>query len=172
MIKFTHKVVLRNSAWGQVQADFKAQGAYVKAGVFGGSRRMGGNKRAGSGSLTNAQAALLAEYGTSRAPARPWISPVFIRNRKKYAARIAAAVKRARKNKKGIMTEVRRELAKVGVVMVTDIRNYVLKTPLPGVLPPNAPSTIARKGSNRTLVDTHQMVDSVSYKIVSKKAPR
>lgn len=56
-------------------------------------------------------------------------------------------------------------LNRIGVVAVAGVQNYMdeLKSP------PNAPSTIAKKGSNNPLIDTGELKQSVTYAITSKK---
>lgn len=168
-MKLTFKVVTRRSKMAQLEASFaSARAAYVKAGVLGTSHKGKGKARAGA--LTNAQLASINEYGLGNAPPRPWIGPPFRMNRKKYMTRLVKAYKKALKdNQPG---QVIQELERLGFLMAADIKNYVTQSPLPGVPPPNAPETIARKGSSRTLVDSSQMVNSVTHQVIHKKAPR
>lgn len=169
-MKLTYKVVKRYSKWAALQSDFAAvRAAFVKAGVLGTAHKGKGGKRANT-NLTNAQLAAINEYGLSNSPARPWIGPSFRLNRKKYMERLVKAYQQALKV--GRPSLVMLELERLGFLMSADIKNYVTQSPLPGIPPPNAPSTIARKGSSRTLVDSGQMVNSVTHKVISKKAPR
>ena len=43
------------------------------------------------------------------------------------------------------------------------IENAIVKKMLSGVPPPNAPSTIAKKGSSKTLIDTGEMLGHVTH---------
>ena len=45
------------------------------------------------------------------------------------------------------------------------VKSLIVEAIDAGVPPPNAPSTIDRKGSNRPLVDTGEMRDNVEYRI-------
>ncbi len=149
----------------QLKREFmKIRKAYVKAGVLGspehGAKHAKG--RAPARSITNAQLAAIAEYGLSNAPARPWIGPPFRHKRNEYLAKLRKAYKEALEAGKPSM--VTHELELIGQEMAADIKNYV--TLGAGVPPPNAPSTIARKGSSRPLVDTGEMVGSISYLVV------
>lgn len=164
MLKFTHKVVTRFSKWRELEASFKAvRASYVKAGVLGSTAHKGTH-------LTNAQLASVHEYGLGNSPARPWIGPPFRLNRKKYMERLVKAYRKALKDQQPV--QVLHELERLGFLMAADIKNYVTQSALPGIPPPNAAVTIARKGSSRTLVDSSQMVNSVTHKVIFKKAPR
>lgn len=93
------------------------------------------------------------EFGSDdgRVPSRPWLRTAFDRNRAKWkrgAARVPAAMTAGRSG------EV--ELRELGVVMAGDCR----ETLLDGPWAPNAPATIAAKGSDQPLVDTGRLVQS------------
>lgn len=144
-----------------VEAQLKTlSGHYVRAGVIDNKPRPGST-------LTDAQLASVHEFGLGVSPARPWVGPPIRKNRKKYNDRLSRAVREARKAKR--VEPVLAALNKIGSSMVTDIQDGVLKSPLPGIPPPNAPSTLASKKGTRTLVDTHQMVNSVKYKVYRKR---
>lgn len=59
----------------------------------------------------------------------------------------------------------RAALETIGGYVVTHIQAYMvdLKTP------PNAPSTIARKGSSNPLIDTGQLKDAITWRVVGAK---
>lgn len=161
MLRLTYKVVKKKSDWRMVEAQLKTlSGHYVRAGVIE-------NKPHSNTTLSMPQLASTKEFGTKTEPARPWIGPPIRRNRKKYNDRLSRAVRAARKAKK--VEPVLTALRAIGGSMVKDIRAGVLESPLPGIPPPNAPSTLASKKGTRTLVDTHQMVDSVSFKVYRKR---
>lgn len=168
-MKLTFKVVKRASKMNQLAKSFAAvRASYVKAGVLGTSHKSKGKQR--TDGLTNAQLASIHEYGLGDVPARPWIGPPFRANRQKYMARLVKAYKKALKD--GEPAQVIKELERLGFLMAADIKNYVTQSPLPGVPPPNAPATIARKGSSRTLVDSSQMVNSVTHQVIDRRAAR
>lgn len=147
-------------SWAKLRHEFaRVRKSHVKAGVLG-------SGTARKGQLTNAQLASINEYGLGNAPPRPWIGPPFITNRQRYFQFLVASYKKALKD--GKPGDVEKALALIGQMMVADIKNYV--TQGPGVPPPNSPRTIARKGSSRTLVDTSQMVNSVTYQVVPGRA--
>lgn len=167
-MKLTYKVV-RRSVQGALDSQKLAQefaavrASYVKAGVLASEHKS--QKRPDGSNLTNAELASINEFGLGNAPPRPFIGPPFRLNRKKYMKRLITAYKAALKA--GRPSKVTTELGRLGLMMEADIKNYV--TQGPGVPPPNAPSTIARKGSSRTLVDSSEMINSVTSKVVSGK---
>ena len=59
----------------------------------------------------------------------------------------------------------RTALETIGGYVVTHVQAYMvdLKTP------PNAPSTIARKGSSNPLIDTGQLKDAITWRVVGAK---
>ncbi len=59
----------------------------------------------------------------------------------------------------------RAALETIGGYVVTHVQAYMvdLKTP------PNAPSTIARKGSSNPLIDTGQLKDAITWRVVGAK---
>lgn len=171
-VKTVKRAGEKGLSWAKLQRELaKMRKAYVKAGVLGsksrvakggkGAKPAGGAKPAAPG-ITNAALASIHEYGLGSVPARPWIGPPFRAHRKDYLARLVKAYKAAVKT--GNASLVERELGRLGLLMVADIKNYV--TQGPGVPPPNAPSTIAAKGSSRPLVDTAGMVNSVTHQVV------
>ena len=53
------------------------------------------------------------------------------------------------------------ELHKLGLMAVADVKlSIASNTP-----PPNAPATVQRKGSSRTLIDTGDMLGAVTYEL-------
>jgi hypothetical protein len=129
--------------------------SYVKAGVLG-------KKSSRAGVMTNAQLASIHEYGLGKVPPRPFIQPPFVLHKADYLDLLRKGYAQAMRTNNP--DAFRRVLALIGQKMAADIRNYV--TQGPGVMPPNSPRTIARKGSSRPLVDTGQMIRAVEYEVV------
>jgi hypothetical protein len=103
-----------------------------------------------------------AELGTTKAheikiPARPWLNPGVNSGNLEY---IAIIEKAAAKGEPLDMT-----LNKIGVTAVGLVQKYMteLRTP------PNAASTIKKKGSSNPLIDSGALRQSVTYKITSTK---
>jgi hypothetical protein len=90
-------------------------------------------------------------------PARPWLLPGVRSGNAEYIKIIA------RELENGGTPET--ALNKVGVKAVAFVQKYM--TDLRD--PPNAPSTIAKKGSSNPLIDSGAMRQSVTYKLTSDK---
>lgn len=90
-------------------------------------------------------------------PARPWLNPGVASGNAEYLTIIEKTLSDG-----GTMTQA---LNKVGVVAVGKVQKYMtdLRTP------PNAPSTIKKKGSSNPLIDSGALRQSVTYKIISGK---
>lgn len=155
-MKLTHTVTRVDKGLGAIEKQFKLlrmKNAYVKAGVMG-----GGGTRDG---LTNAQLAAIHEWGLGNVSARPWIRPPFLKNRDQYLELLKTAYQKAVRTNR--VSEFERVLELIGLKMAADIKNYVTQG---SNLKPLAESTIKRKGSSRPLVDTAQLVNSVTHKVV------
>ena len=103
-----------------------------------------------------------AELGTTgphtiSIPARPWLNPGVATGNLEYLSIIEKA---AAKGEPLDMT-----LNKIGVTAVGLVQKYMtdLRTP------PNAASTIKKKGSSNPLIDSGALRQSVSYKITTSK---
>ena len=88
-------------------------------------------------------------------PARPWLNPGVMSGNAEYLSIIEKTLA-----KDGTMEQA---LNKVGVVAVGKVQKYMtdLRTP------PNAASTIKKKGSSNPLIDSGALRQSVTYKIES-----
>ena len=108
-----------------------------------------------SDDITNAQVGAINEFGTEHIPARPWLNPGVASGNAEYLSIIEKTLA-----DDGTMTQA---LNKVGVVAVGKVQKYMtdLRTP------PNAASTIKKKGSSNPLIDSGALRQSVTYKIES-----
>ena len=84
-------------------------------------------------------------------PARPWLAPGVESGTREYIGIIESGVKDGKSPDMILET--------IGVIAVGKVQQYMtdLKTP------PNAPSTIAKKGSSNPLIDSGAMRQSVTY---------
>lgn len=140
----------------------------VKVGVFAGntSVREATKKTGASAStagLSTVQVAIINEFredvgpggtGPARAPLRGTADA----KREDWFKLLENALAKVIRGK----TTLRIALELVGLRASADVRNRILSGK---IRPPNAPSTIARKGSSLPLVDTAQMVNSYSYQV-------
>ena len=104
--------------------------------------------------LTVAEIGAKNHFGFDNSPARPWLDVGVESGQKKYERAVKQTVKQG-----GSLDDA---LELVGVFAQSSTQLYVrnLKTP------PNAPDTIARKGSSNPLIDTGQMVQSITSVVV------
>lgn len=113
------------------------------------------------GDLTNAQLGAILHFGTddARIPPRPWLDVGVQSGNQDYIDAIKAGVESDQ--------SLNDTLNVVGVIAEAKVKQFMvdLRTP------PNAPSTIARKGSSNPLVDTGSLVGSVTYKIQDGTLP-
>jgi hypothetical protein len=105
--------------------------------------------RSNKGGQTVAQVARINEYGKGKTPSRPFLRTALAKNRQ----RINNAVL------KFYLGQVSADA--IGVML----KNMVVDSIMNGNWKPNAPSTIALKGSDRPLVDRAIMKNSIAYEI-------
>lgn len=122
----------------------KAEGLSVKVGVLGGGQI--------------AEIALIHELGAPRAgiPERSFIRSTFEAKSRQLGK---MAEQMARKAIEGQGVEVSLNL--MGMYLATEIKKTITNR----IAPVNADSTIARKGSDVPLVDTGQLINSVTYTV-------
>jgi hypothetical protein len=106
-------------------------------------------------SITLAQLGLIQEYGTPRIPPRPFLGPAIENNREQLSALQRLLLQQILR---GEMTP-KLALAKLGALAQGLVQQQIRAT----LTPPNAPSTIKRKGSSHPLIDTGQMVQNVAW---------
>jgi hypothetical protein len=104
-----------------------------------------------------AQVAFWNEFGTTHAPPRPFFRTTIQRKSKDWGDRVSKAV---------VATNYDGEAALrlVGQSMRDDIENSIAQWSSP----PNAPSTIAKKGFDKPLVDKGIMQRAVDFEVVTK----
>lgn len=107
--------------------------------------------------LSVAQVAFWNEYGTIRAPARPAFRTTIAKQSKTWGDKLGKAVKYY--NYDG-----QKALAALGQSMRDDLEAEIAQWSSP----PNAPSTIARKGFNKPLVHTGVMQRAPDYEVKPK----
>lgn len=108
---------------------------------------------AATGELTMATLGAIQEFGTETIPARPWLVPGVESATQEILDTIQEGIEEGR--------DPAQTLNRVGLVAAGEVQMYIteLRTP------PNAPSTIAAKGSDNPLIDTGAMRASVTYQI-------
>lgn len=108
--------------------------------------------------LSLIQNALIQEFGTSTIPPRPFLRNTIKRNEQKWVKYIKEMFD---PNMDGNMP-LKVIALNIALKMQRDIQASILSnTP-----PPNKPSTIRRKGSSRTLIDTGLLLNSVQSEVI------
>ncbi len=128
--------------------------AHVKAGFIGSQPHEGT-------SLTVAQLGSIHEYGLGNVPARPFMGPAFLKNRERYFEILVTAYQEALRTNRP--ENFMRVLKLLGLKMSADIKAFIVSGE---GMAPLAPSTIKRKGSTKPLIDTAQMLNSISFEVV------
>ena len=111
-----------------------------------------------SGEFSMATLGALQHFGNDKIPARPWLDVGVEQGNKEYLDVI----------EEGIADGLSQDqiLEQVGAIAAGYAQQYITDLDTP----PNAPSTVKKKGSNNPLIDTGAMRASVTY-IVTNKAP-
>jgi len=133
----------------------RAKGGAVHVGFFSGKK----SARTG-GKADNPTIAAIHEFGTREIPARPFIRPGLESN----AADSRQLLNKLSKDFYDGKKTAKKVLNILGASAATAIKNFV--TQGPSIPPPLKPATIARKGSSRALVDTGQLVNSITWHVV------
>jgi hypothetical protein len=103
------------------------------------------------------EVAVWNHFGTSTIPERPFISgPIEQGKHEIRALQVRLA--------KGIY-ELKITKYKALEFIGTDLKSRIQKAIVAGVPPPNAPGTIAQKGSSGTLRDTGQLLQAINFEI-------
>jgi len=114
------------------------------------------DRSTGSG-INNATLGLIHEYGLGRVPERSFIRSTVENNLKEYKKLLSGAVKDITVN--GIKPG--KALGLVGLKVQGDIKDKIQSS----IPPANAEATIKAKGSSVTLIDTGQLIGSISYRV-------
>lgn len=119
------------------------------------------NQRRGGDAINNAALGYIAEHGSParNIPARPWLGPPVNRMRDEAVAMLQKA---ATLRFDGKAAEADQVLHALGLTAQNKVKDNIVSGGDPAFAP-NAPATVAAKGSDRPLVDTAQMLNSVSY---------
>ena len=120
---------------------------------------------------TNVEVAIANEFGTSSIPERSFLRSAFAANERKYIESLGNLMRANIIN--GFSVE--QGLQQIGLEVTKDVKNGI--TQGEQIPPPNAPATLAAKlektregseGSPRTLVDTGQLVNSITHAVIKR----
>lgn len=124
------------------------------------SKAIGGHLHKKKGGLNMAQIAAENEFGTRKTPARSFMRTAFDENITSLSTILQKEYARIIDGK----STVKYSLNLIGNIM----RDLIKKKIREITLPPNAPLTIALKGSSKPLIDFGQMINAVQHKVVLK----
>lgn len=148
-------------AFQKVVEELKRGGSYdLKVGVMGKSKYPDGT--------SVVDVAIFNEFGTKDAegavhtPERSFMRSTFNEQSEKMVAFAGKLMQRVILGRMDINTA----LNALGLALSTAIKK---KITVDGVPPPNKQSTIDRKGSSRTLVDTARMLGAITWAVVKRK---
>lgn len=110
--------------------------------------------------VTVLDAAIWNEFGTEQIPERSFVRSAFDKNRVKYEKTTKKLLIRIYQSK----VSVERALDILGLMIENDIKSMIRN----GNFKPLSDVTIAKKGSDKPLVDTGQMINSVRFKRIMK----
>ena len=147
-----------------------AKGRHVVAGIRGekGAQRhppADGEDGAGS-DLSIVEIAAVNEFGTDdgHIPSRPAFRATFDKNRSKYERAIKIGVGHILDGNSTLDVE----FGRLGLRMASDIQSAISE----GIAPENAPSTIARKGSEKPLIASGRTRQSIDSEVRAKRSGR
>jgi hypothetical protein len=103
--------------------------------------------------------AVINEFGTAKIPERSFLRKAVYSNAQKYYNMFRQAALVVLRGK-----DETKELQKIGMVASQDVKLQIDAT----LNPPNAPYTIARKGSSHPLIDTGHLRQQITYKLRSR----
>jgi len=162
---FDFKVVDRDLGFKALERRLGGKPLHGKAGVIGAKGAAEHEAEHGAAAndepLTNAELALVHEFGTDKVPERSFIRAAFDANHERYFANMKKLVGAVIDKK----LTLRRAIGLVSSQMASDMRGLIRSGA--GIPPPNAPATVERKGSSRPLVDSGQLLGSISHAVVT-----
>lgn len=156
-----------DKGWEALMSAVRAQAAdniSVKVGVIGGSRT--------GDDLTNAEIAMVHEYGSPAAgiPERSFLRASIDLNREKYRAYMHRTVGKLLDkwvlSRKSGPVDLTLAFERLGLMAAADVKRLMR---LSGYFVPLKPETMRRKGSSKPLIDTGQLINSITYEITHGK---
>lgn len=129
----------------------------IRAGVFEGPPRRAEHGEH-SEPLTNAEVAAVQEFGIGHNPERSFIRSTVDAKQDEINTRLRAVGGGVFKGRE----EVQNEAGLFGEWFVGEMKRRIISNE---ITPPDSPETIARKGSSTTLVDSAQLLSSLTFDV-------
>lgn len=149
MAQKKNSVVDRDLGWSEFKARLRdTNGFVVDVGFLEG------------GTHSVAFYAAMNEFGTATIPSRPFMRSTFDKNAQKYSDILVRRLRRAAEGKGSLRSAY--------IAAATEVRNDLIKAIVGWKEPPNADSTIEKKGVDNPLVDTGTMQRAIRFEVRQK----
>ena len=152
----TSTVTRDNGLLDRITSVARSATSKIEVGYFGNQMHRPSITSGSTGSISIKDLAAIHELGLG-VPKRAFISPALKKNRIKYikyiGKQLTPIIRRRQTMNAAWQT--------VGIMAVADIQEYMITAKFT----PLAPSTIARKGSSKPLIDTGQMRQAITYRV-------
>lgn len=144
------RVIDNDKGWKKIaQAVLRSKDVIANVGV-----QNSPSPRDGGSSVSNLDLAIIHEFGTDTVPERSFIRSSFDEHRPEYSRMLNRGGKQILDGKLDAETVV----GVIGEKCLSDVKRKIDD----GIPPPNRPSTIAKKGSSKPLIDTAQLKNSLT----------
>lgn len=151
------KIIDKDLGWGRIKKELAlAKRSHVNVGVLS----TAGTYASDDGPVNIADVATFNEFGTSAIPSRPFMAQAFDSNLESIKSFVSARFDELFSGK--ITTET--GLKMIGVFFKGKVQETISK----GDFAPNAPSTVAAKGSSHPLIDTGRLRQSINFEVKIK----
>lgn len=151
------KIRVKDLGWNKIARTVRAmtQNTVLDVGVFGSAAPRQG------GGLTNPEIAMVHEFGSPVAniPERSFLRSTMDTNRAKYTKEIQRIATKIFDGKTAYAA-----MNLLGMRAANDVKNTIRAH----VPPPLQPETVARKGSSTPLIDTGQVINSITWKLFQR----
>lgn len=154
------RIRVRDLGFEEVVAQLRRMdGVFIVVGV------MGGDSETYEDGMPITQVAAINEFGTAdgRVPPRPFLRTTLDERRGEIGALVERTMERLTNRKLG---KPGAAAAKAAEIIGVFVQAAVQKKIVDLREPPNAPSTIAKKGSSNPLIDTGQLRQAITYTVV------
>ena len=152
----TSTVTRDNGLLNRITSVARSATSKIEVGYFGNQMHRPSITSGSTGSISIKDLAAIHELGLG-VPKRAFVGPALKKNRVKYikyiGKQLTPIIRRRQTMNAAWQT--------VGIMAVADIQEYMITAKFT----PLAPSTIARKGSSKPLIDTGQMRQAITYRV-------
>ena len=145
---------LIDRGWNKIKTNLKAlKNTEITVGIQGQEARL----QDPDSDASLADIAVYNHFGTKHIPERPFLQLALDNNKAEILKRFKGSMRLITEGKVTAPTQ----LDRLGAYLVALVQQEISSN----IQPANAPSTIRRKGSSRTLIDTGRLRQSVTYEI-------